>query len=322
VKIAIEDILRARSVGRLQSVGPMQVIPILGEDDDAFAPPTVEAGTIAYGTVQVRNLADKPTIVPPGTAWVVKQAAQDHAIAAGVLVGGKSERTIERAMCVQQSQPGLFAVESRPMQMLPAALRVVALELREASELGRLWPHIGHLKEQHGLSTTGNLVDFLSAFERELDGFVAQFERVPGQIGAIILIGGAVAGVELAPSAAYWSEVWVPLVRVCYGALALAAARAGGGPPPTRVPLDVRERSVAAIRAALARADADELRVVSEVVHSLAGRSVSASGTADSLAGFTLHTVAGRELVGQVLVGKKGKPIPFASLVARGAAKP
>ena len=41
----------------------------------------------------------------------------------------------------------------------------------------------------------------------ELDEFVAEFECVPRQIGAIILVDDQVVGVERAPSHAYWQSV-------------------------------------------------------------------------------------------------------------------
>ena len=67
MNITVEDILARRSIGRMQSVGPMQVIPILGEDDHTFAPPEVEAGTSNYGQVFVRNRQGRDTIIPPGS---------------------------------------------------------------------------------------------------------------------------------------------------------------------------------------------------------------------------------------------------------------
>jgi hypothetical protein len=102
--LSIDDILRGTEPGRMQSVGHMQIIPLLGADDDRFAAPVLEVRTTAYGTVELRHDGDRPTIVPPGAGWVVEQAAQDHAIGGGVLLASKSVATVNTARCIQRSQ--------------------------------------------------------------------------------------------------------------------------------------------------------------------------------------------------------------------------
>ncbi|WP_428261702.1 ARPP-1 family domain-containing protein [Haliangium sp.] len=320
MKLSIEEILADRHVGRMQSVGPMQVIPILGEDDDGFAPPDLDAGTTGYGRVEVRNRHDRGTIVPPGSAWIVDRRVQDHAIGAGALVPAKAARTLDRAMCIQQSQPGLIEVERHPLQILPARLRATALALRDQDEYNRLWSHISAFKAAHGLTgSMGNLVDFLRAFARELDQFVAEFELVPQQVGALILVGGRLVGIELAPSAAYWEAVWVPLVRVCYGTVALEVGRRTAAPPPTRSALQVLHGSVEGIAEAVAAADRADEQVVRDVVTSVAGTKVRAlPGKADTLGDAKLRTVESKHLIGQVVVRTGGR-VPYASLLARAA---
>ncbi len=320
MKLSIEEILANRSVGRMQSVGQMQVIPILGEDDDLFAAPEVEAGTTGYGKVQVRNRQDRATILPPGSAWVVNKSVQDHAIGSGALVKARSERVIDKAMCIQQTQPGLIEMGRHELQILPARLRARALELRGQSEYNKLWDHIGRFKSLYGMGGGSNLADFLRNFARELDEFVAEFELVPEQIGAIILVGGKVVGIEVTPSRAYWEKVWTPLVRVCYGSIALHASRAQDAEPPrTRSTLEVLDGTLDGIEAALDAADKAEEAVVRAVVISLAMRTLEAVGKRDdSLAGAKMYTVSGRGLIGQlVTVGRGEHRIKYASLVAQ-----
>src|SRR5262245_14829383 len=100
----IETILQNTSFGPVQSAGPMQLVPILGDDDASFAPPVVEVGTCRYGSVMLKNDGDRPTIVPPGAGWVVRRRAQDHAVGGGALLRAHEDRTIETALCIQQSQ--------------------------------------------------------------------------------------------------------------------------------------------------------------------------------------------------------------------------
>ncbi len=318
----IADILATRSVGRMQSVGVMQVIPILGEDDDQFAPPTLEASTSNYGEVHVRNPGARDTILPPGSAWIVSRSAQDHAIAGGALVPAGRDEKIRNAMCVQQTQPGLIPMGEHPLHLLPARLRVEALHLRNESGYNRLWEPIARFKTQYGLSGQGNLVDFLRSFARQLDEFVAEFEIVPEQLGAIVLIDGEIAGVELTPSAAYWAEIWVPLVRICYGALALAAARDhSDAVPPTRSVLRVDEPSIEGIERALDRADQTDRDVVASVVNSVADRSLTVDRKgAQRLRGATLQTVTGSGFIGQIVTrGRDDTRFKYASLMAQGA---
>jgi hypothetical protein len=45
MSLTIAEILRGTGVGAVQSAGQMQVIPLLGDDDDTFAPPDLEVGT-------------------------------------------------------------------------------------------------------------------------------------------------------------------------------------------------------------------------------------------------------------------------------------
>jgi hypothetical protein len=98
MSITIAEILRGTGTGPAQSAGQMQVVPILGDDDDRFAPPSIEVGTAGYGTLILRNDSDRPTIVPPGAGWVVLQKAQDHAVGGGVLLEPGCTRQIDTAM--------------------------------------------------------------------------------------------------------------------------------------------------------------------------------------------------------------------------------
>ena len=229
----------------------------------------------------------------------------------------KSERKIDKAMCVQQSQPGLIKVGEHPLQILPAGLRVKALELRGESEYSRLWAHISEFKARYGLRGSGNLVDFLKSFAKELDEFVAEFELVPGQLGAIVLVDGRIVGIEVAPSTAYWEKVWTPLIRLCYGALALESIRNAGRPVPpiTRAPLEVLEDSVEGLAAALDKAEKAEQDVAVAVVLNLADKRLRAKNRgADKLHGAKLLAVESTSLIGQIVT--KDDQIKYASIIS------
>jgi hypothetical protein len=315
-RLSIDDILRGTEPGRMQSVGHMQVIPLLGDDDDRFAAPEVEVRTTSYGTVELRHDGDRPTIVPPGAGWVVEQAAQDHAIGGGVLLAGKTQVTITTARCIQRSQHGYIAAAKHPMLVLPAALRAQALAIRKDTGFDKLWAPIAQFNEGLGVTAAGHLEYFLRRFKVELDQFVAEFELLPRQLGAIVLVDGRIAGVERTPSSSFWRALWEPLIRVCYGSLAIQRGQGNTAPPLTRVPLASHgARTIAQLRLALAESQARERRVVAAVIQQLRDVDLHAAKQADQvLDRAQLITLASTELAGQIV--REGDQVAYASLCA------
>ena len=263
--VTISELVRGCEPGRLQSVGPMQVVPLVSDlNDDRFAPPTeARIGTAGYGNLVVANPADRALLVPVGAAYMVAQKAQNHALPSAGCVPKRATRTFDTAVCVQQSQGGYITEGAHELMMLPAPLRRVAHSERLGKSFQRLWPAIGAFNAAAGLENTGgHLEKFFEKFRAELDHFVAEFEPVPKQVGAVVLVNGAVAGVERAPSADYFHAVWKPLIRECYGSMALVEARGVPAVPRTRVPLRP-VTSLDGLEAALIEAEAEEHRRVS-----------------------------------------------------------
>lgn len=349
MNFTIDEILDGTTLGLPQSAGRMRVLPLCGDDDDALAPPTLRISTQRYGSVCLRNDDDRPTVVPPGAGWVVKEAAQDHAVGGGAIIPGKSERVIDTARCIQQTQGGLIAEDVHTMLILPAALRTAALAMRKEQGYNLLWQAIVEFNTSRGVTRkgTGHLCYFLEDFARELDQFVAEFELIPRQIGAIIAIDDRVVGVERAPSAAFWRALWLPLVRICYGSLALPPARnpahqgisgeitassegaeaaSGAAGAPPLAPLTVgavalTELSLAGIRRGLAEAEAREVAASQATRREIADHVVKAARADESHDGLALVTVASAELSGQVLsLGeRRDRRVRYASLCARAA---
>ena len=314
MSLTIAEILRGTGVGATQSAGQMQVIPLLGEDDDTFAPPTIEVGTSTYGSVLLRNDADRPTIVPPGAGWVVAQKAQDHALGGGALLEPFGTRQLDTAMCIQQSQGGLIAKAKHAMLILPAALRAKALSVRHVRDFRKLWEGIGEYNKTFGINMVGGHLEyFLRTFQKELAEFVAEFELVPRQVGAIVLIGGKIAGIERAPSAAYFQAVWEPLIRVCYGSLAVKVAKVRREPPSTRIALSVTEKTLAGLRRAIEDARRKEQEAIDACLSEARSLALSASDEVDdTLGSIALTTVANPGLAGQVVTVNKA--VRYASL--------
>ena len=90
--ITIASVLKGCTPGRMQSVGYMQIIPLLSDIiDKNFDPPVgnVEASTTDYGTLNLKRISNSPTIFPTGGSVVSKQHAQNHASPKGIFLSKK-----------------------------------------------------------------------------------------------------------------------------------------------------------------------------------------------------------------------------------------
>jgi len=316
--LTVEEILAGTGTGSMQSVGQMQVIPVLGDDDDSLAPPDLAVSTSDYGTVELRNEADRPTVVPTGAGWVTRQTAQDHAVGGASFISAKGSRKIDTAMCIQQTQGGLIKNSKGEMLILPLALRAKALSVRNKRGYDKLWASITAFNQSLGVKGGyggGHLEYFLQTFKKELDEFVAEFEIVPRQIGAIVLIGGAIVGVERAPSAAFWEVVWEPLIRVCYGSLAIKAAKENPSvPPPTRVPFTTQAKTVQGLLKALHKTVVEEETIVQKALDTIRSLALQASKSEEKMGNLQLTTLACPQLAGQIVMEKDS--VRYASLCA------
>ena len=316
--MTVADMLRGCTAGRIQSVGCMQVIPLVSDiSDDRFAAPDeAEVSTKEYGTLVFRNTSDRTMIVPPQTAYVIKQMAQDHALPHAGLIKARAVKEYKTAMCIQQTQGGLIPSGKHQMVILPFVLREQAHKLRKKVDFRRLWGAIEKLNEESGApdSAGGHLDVFLKHFEKELNAFVAEFEPVDKQVGAVVMINSRVVGIERTPNYAYWKAVWPALIRECYGSLAMMTEhKAGAKIPETRVPLR-KVSSVADLKAALMEATEDERLKTAEVVNRLLQvEMVSESEASES--SVHVDSVTSNGFVGQVV--KDGPAVIYGSLIAK-----
>ena len=323
--VRVADVLHGCTPGRIQSVGFMQVIPLVSDlSDNRFVSPVeaeADVFTTSYGTLGFRNPSDCLLIVPCHAGYVVKQAAQDHAMAHVGVVRSTGERSFNTAMCIQQSQGGFIQRGSYRMLILPHALREAALAVRKEKSYDKLWDAISVFNREMGVQAGGHLEFFLKHFRKELDEFVAEFESVPNQIGAIILVDDQVVGVERAPSHAYWQSVWPCLIRECYGSLAIRVAQLRGErsvegeatqPPASRTPipevssLDELESVIAEI------ARQEDERAKATVRELLEGQLTLTRD--ESIAGLSIEAVQPGRFTGQVI--RDGDRIVYASLPA------
>lgn len=185
----------------------------------------------SYDTLVMATRSPHITIIPQGLVYITKERAQDRAIPSAHLV--RTQKACP-AFCVQSSQYGLMQrekAEQREFRLLPAGVRQAALAKRDAGSCGTIWGDLTTFNTQ--LKVPGNfLVSFFQQYQKQLGEFVAEFEAVPSQRGAIVLINGEVAGVEVMPNSAAFAAIWEPLIRDCYGAEALLQAKDSRVPAP------------------------------------------------------------------------------------------
>jgi len=322
--VNFRSVLRGTTPGQMQSVGLMQVIPLLSEQDmDGYAAPTTaEMETVSYGAMRFANSCRETLIIPCHAGYMVRQKAQNHAMGHLGLVAGRTSRTYDTAMCTQESQEGYITRDQHRLMILPFSLREKALQVRVEKSFDKLWSDLKTLNRRFGLKSKGHLEYFLDHFAVELDRFVAEFESVPDQVGAIILINGEVAGVERAPSRKYWLDIWQPLIRECYGSLAIETGRMaqkdGVVCPNTRVSLPASVTSLAKLEKVLLQADKVEEKRVRRIVHDLLdhpfAEKIDSMEGLDSFEDLAVATLTNNRFTGQVV--RERERVVYASLTA------
>ncbi|MCF2529408.1 ARPP-1 family domain-containing protein [Yinghuangia soli] len=320
----VGELLSGTTTGRVQSAGRMQVLPLLAGDaptTNLGDPAALGISTGDYGTLKFRNDGPDHVLVPSHLAVMVSQKAQDHAMPRATLVGPGADLPYNAAMCIQQSQGGLISDGRHRLAVLPPSVREAASAMPAKPGYDRLWPAVARFKSSAGLPGSADLVRFMKHFADELDQFVAEFENVEDQIGAVVLMDGEVLGVERAPSHAYWNTMWEPLIRFCYGAEAVRREAAGvPASPVTRAPLATPAAGgdgadpFSALAAALRAADTAEQGLVETATSEAAAQSVVV-GVDESAADLAVGTVIGERLVGAYALAG-GTPV-YASLTAR-----
>jgi hypothetical protein len=224
--------LGARRLGPVQRSGPLTVVPLVGEGvgDHFVAPLTgMKLSRVAgYGKVELECLSrgDGACIgIVPLHIGYIQDGAQNHALCrSGILASGQ-KRMFEDACCVQQTQGGYLEGREQWFFILPLALRDPALKLRGTVNYGKLWPDIAKLNTAFGKSERGHLDEIVCRERAWLTQYHSRFERLPDQVGVLVFAGDKLVGIELAPNAAYFAELWPALVSFCYGVEAMRRER-------------------------------------------------------------------------------------------------
>jgi len=326
----IKQILKGVKPGRLQSVGYLQIIPLVSQliDERFVSPAQTDISTAGYGKLVFSNkTSDKTTIIPTHTAYVTKQAAQDHAMMHLGLLKSHSEKQYNTAACIQETQGGYMSQNKYEFFILPWSLREISLKKRYVETYSKIWDDIKIFNQQLGLNSKGHLEFFVKEFKSELDLFIAQFEIIPNQIGAIILINGSVVGIERVPNYQYWRELWKPLIRECYGSLSLQTARGIWGSvkdriPATRIPMKSNVMSLDDIENELNRVTIAETETVKTIINNIISDDFEITNEPETSNGFKAFTLENKMFIGQIIadtvnIVSTDDKIVYASLITK-----
>ena len=304
----------------MQSAGYMQVIPLLSEKGggkELLTPKELTVEAPRYGVLAFENPHNSYALVPSHTCYYHSGPFQDLAMTHAGIVGPKARVQYDSATCVQQYQPGNLPRGQHAFQILPYGLRDAALMSRYYVSDGKLWEPIGALNEKLGLRKFGQVRFFVNHFLHELDQFVAEFECVPEQVGAIILVDGRIAGIEYTPSPTFWASIWRRVLRDCYGALAVEY-RAYMGPRPSipvlKLGLDGKVDSLAALGRELALLDQLEQYHEAELLEDLSGEGMLTIQE-EKVGTYHREALHNGQFSGEAI--REGSEVIYLSLVAR-----
>lgn len=322
----LQELFSELAISQPQTVGNMTMFPLsdtISADrlaswayTDVGAPRDLYLERdVGYNSLVLGTRAEHVTIVPQGIALITRQAAQDRAVPSTHLVYRDPKQV--GAFCVQSSQCGLMSKQrnaEHKLRMLPLAVRYEAFQRRDesADSYSSLWDKLGQWNHRSGV--TGDfLVSFFKQYAKNLSLFVAQFELVPQQRGAVVLINGELAGVEVAPNSDYFAGLFQPLIRDCYGAEALLA-RNEATPQSESLLRDVT--SLDELVGAVDELAAGELDFAATVVNDVQSQTVQAKRD-HALAGLEVVNMDGAALAGQGVRSTTTNRLIYASLMAR-----
>lgn len=326
--ITLAHVLAGCATGEVQTAGLLQVIPLISQIQDNRFGPVHKAliSTTDYGTLVVKNPMEKILLLPKDATYITGQKTQDHTLTHASLIPANHTARFSDAACVQQTQGGYMKEGEHELGILPFPLREKAMQVRYTQSYQKLWADITRFNRLMGVAkgNSGHLEYFTATFELELARFVSEFENVPHQVGAIILLWDGeqhrVVGIERSPNVIHWRSVWSALIRDCYGALAMLTARENNRLKPieARRLIDGDITTLSDLRAAYEQAEADQDEAAKQVVRDLAQEPLDKQFDKNE-AGLDIFTLSSERYVGQV-VQDSNVPI-YASLVMTEAAR-
>ena len=220
-------------VRQIQQVGNMIVLPILSEQEFTQNFEDVDAVQLKhdhdYGRMEFCNSGSKIGILMQGATILTRQRAQDRTVPRTKIFAGKAAKEVD-VYCVQPNQSGHINLAQLAEEygnevsykILAPGLRSAALEMssRHDHSFSQLWQSIERYSQGFG-GIRRNLISLYDENTEKLNQFVAQFEPVHNQVGAVVFINNNLVAVDFFPTYRSWSIMWRTLLRDSYGMEAL-----------------------------------------------------------------------------------------------------
>lgn len=315
----LRDLLQGLIPGRAQSCGNMTMIPLMGPETEykdvaGIGDISLEKDT-TYNSLHLKSNTEFVAIVPNGLTFITKQSAQDRTVPAAHLVRNRAKQV--GAFCVESSQGGHLRKSDTDHQirLLPHHLRYKAFQIREESlrSYDSLWTSLREYNTSHGIVGSDFLKSYFTKYKDQLEKFVAEFEIDVKQRGAIILINGEVAGIEVAPHQQAFRDIWEPMIRDCYGSEAVMAAE-NAAPEESEIIEDVAD--LGDIVRAVEDAERREREFVRDIVERVLNQNESLEAT-EAEGNLELVEVDTQHYEGQAVRLQNDKSFVYASLMAK-----
>lgn len=311
---SIEDFVALQMTAPVQKVGAMSILPLQANDcEGKWTSPYSGlkfAGVQGYGTVTFHNDSDGIAILPMHMGYI-QQGAQNHAISAAALLAKGESRQFKNARCVQAAQGGYLKTQEQWFFILPLKLREEMLNLRKEIGCGHMWNAIGRLGKTYGQSGRGHLDDVICKYRAELNVYGKQFEQTSNQRGALFFLDDQLVGIEIAPSKAYFSDIWNSLVCFCYGTAAHTLKRK----TDTSNEIIQREKNLEQVRKNLIRRRDQYTVSLFDHLKSINWK-IKSIDEEESLMDLRLNTVHTDKFYGQII--QRNKELIYASLFRKG----
>jgi hypothetical protein len=301
-------------VGAPQQSGALAVLPLFGpRARGEFATPLSGLKLSAvrgYGNMELEHSGGPGVAIVPLHMGYIQDKAQNHALCRSAFIGAGQKLMFQDACCVQAAQSGYLEGRQQWFFVLPLPLRSEALALRGQEGYSKLWPAISRLNGRFKMDKRGHLEQIVSRKRAYLTQYASRFELLPGQTGALFFFEGALAGVEIAPTAEYFAEVWAPLVCFCYGTVAMHGEQYGARRNGQR-PLE--GASVGELRARLGAEREEARRRLFDGLAALPADSFTVAEEERYLS-LSLFTATSGHFAGQIV--KDGDGVVYVSIAA------
>lgn len=286
--------------GLPQQSGILSMIPIFGPDrGNRFTTPLsgLKLSRVhGYGNLELHNAGQIGIAIVPLHMGYIQDQAQNHALCRSAFIAAGQKLMFEDACCVQAAQGGYLEGREQWFFILPLQLRHQALELRGQQSYSKLWNDIARVNAALGLPSRGHLEQIISRQRAFLTQYQSRLELLPQQTGALFFLENQLVGVEIAPSVAYFQELWMPLVCFCYG----------GGAMTKEWPVNLEEKpvvpfvakSLAELREQLHQSRLQLQETLSTEVATMPGQNFQVKEEERFLS-LTLQTVTGANFSGQ-----------------------